>query len=110
MAYAFGKLEERLVNAFFHFIPDGTVIDTVTIGKAAKPAEEEFTDDYKIGDVNSAKYVPQTKDRKREYALATGGYKERTTKIIVACARKLLEIANAVLKRGTPWTPTKAPA
>jgi transposase len=31
------------------------------------------------------------------------------TKIIVACARKLLEIANAILKRGTPWTPTKAP-
>jgi transposase len=26
------------------------------------------------------------------------------TKIIVACARKLLEIANAVLKRETPWT------
>lgn len=32
------------------------------------------------------------------------------TKIIVACARKLLEIANAILKRGTPWMPTKAPA
>lgn len=32
------------------------------------------------------------------------------TKIIVACARKLLEIANAVLKRGTPWTPMTQPA
>jgi transposase len=31
------------------------------------------------------------------------------TKIIVACARKLLEIANAVLKRAAPWTPEKTP-
>ncbi|MCV0395783.1 MAG: IS110 family transposase [Rhizobiaceae bacterium] len=39
--------------------------------------------------------------------LATTG--KHHTKIIVACARKLLEIANAVLKRGTPWTPQKHP-
>jgi transposase len=29
-------------------------------------------------------------------------------KIIVACARKLIEVANAVLKRGSPWTQLKS--
>jgi len=92
MAYAFGTLEERLTNAFFHFIPDGTVISTVTIGKSAKPADEAFTGDYKIGDVNSAKYVPETKDRPREYALESGGYKNRKTKVIIGDAFEITVI------------------
>ena len=83
MPSVIGPLKERLTNAFFHFIVDGTVISTVTIGKSAKPADEAFTDAFKVGDVNSAKYLPKTKDRTREYALETGGYKERTTKSVV---------------------------
>jgi transposase len=36
----------------------------------------------------------------RKRLAATGKHHK---KVIVACARKLLEIANAILKRGTPW-------
>lgn len=79
--YAFGTLKERLTGALIHFIPDGTTISAVVIDKDAKPAAAAFTDDYKLGDVNNSKYVPKTKDRVREFALATGGYKEKTTKM-----------------------------
>jgi len=40
----------------------------------------------------------------RQHLAATG---KHHNKIIVACARKLLEIANAILKRGSPWTAQK---
>lgn len=80
MPYEFGTLKERLTGALIRFIPDGEVISTITIGKAAKPAESAFTDDYSLGRINNSKYVPKTKDRVREWSLPTGGYKERTTK------------------------------
>jgi hypothetical protein len=80
MAYEFGTLKERLTGSLIRFIPDGEVISTITIGKSAKPADAAFTDDYSLGRVNNSKYVPKTKERVREWALPTGGYKERTTK------------------------------
>lgn len=80
MPYAFGTLKERLNGALIRFVPDGTVISTIPIGKAAKPADIAFTDDYSLGRINNSKYVPKTKDRVREWSLSTGGYKERTTK------------------------------
>lgn len=80
MAYAFGTLKERLNGSLFHFIKDGTVISTIAIGKAARPAAIAFTDDYSLGRVNNSKYVPQTVERKREWSKPTGGYKTRTTK------------------------------
>jgi len=80
MAYEFGTLKERLTGALIRFIPDGEVISALTIGKAVKPADAAFTDDYSLGRINNSKYVPKTKDRVREWALPTGGYKERTTK------------------------------
>lgn len=92
MAYAFGTLKERFNGALFHFIKDGTVVSTITIGKAAKPAAIAFTDDYSLGRVNNSKYVPQTKDRKREWALSTGGYKERTTKTVTEDAYEITVI------------------
>lgn len=92
MPYAFGTLRERFNGALFHFIPDGTVISTIIIGKAAKPAYAAFTEDYSLGRVNNSKYVPQTKDRKREWALPTGGYKERTTKTVTEDAYEITVI------------------
>lgn len=80
MAYEFGTLIERLLGAQLHFIPDGEVISTVTMSATAAPANSAFTSDYTIGRVNNAKYTPTFKDRTREWALSTGGYKERTTK------------------------------
>lgn len=80
MPYAFGTLKERLNGALIRFVPDGTIISTITIGKVAKPADVAFTDDYSLGRINNSKYVPKTKDRVREWSLPTGGYKERTTK------------------------------
>jgi|GEM_PF-6415442 len=83
MAYAFGSLKERLVGATLHFIPDGAVVSTVTMSASAAPADAAFTADYRLGHVSNAKYNPKTKDRTREWALDTGGYKERTQKVVV---------------------------
>ncbi len=80
MPYAFGTLKERLNGALIRFVKDGTVISALTISESVKPALIAFTDDYSLGRINNSKYVPKTKDRVREWALPTGGYKERTTK------------------------------
>ena len=82
MAYEFGTLIERLLGAQLHFIPDGTVISTVTMSASAAPANSAFTDDFSLGRVTSAKATGKTKDRTREWALPTGGYKERVTKVV----------------------------
>lgn len=92
MPYAFGNLKERLTGALIRFVPDGTVISTITIGKAAKPAAIAFTDDYSLGRINNSKYSPKTKDRVREWALPTGGYKERTTKTVTEDAFEITVI------------------
>lgn len=84
MAYAFGELKERLMGALIRFVPDGTQIDPapITASNLAAPALAFFDDDYTLGRVNLAKYTPKTKDRVREWALPTGGYKERTNKSV----------------------------
>lgn len=92
MAYAFGTLKERLNGALIRFIPDGTVISTITTGPAAKPAAGAWTDDYSLGRINNSKYVPTTKERKREWALPTGGYKERTNKSVAEDAYEITVI------------------
>ncbi len=96
MAYAFGNLKERLTGALIHFIPDGTDIgdeeDPLIVGASVKPAAVAFTADYSLGRVNNSKYVPKTKDRVREWALPTGGYKERTTKLFTEDAYEVTTI------------------
>lgn len=85
MPAAFGTLIERLVGARVFFAPDGSTIgaSAAAISKTAKPASPATAYlDYELGRVNTAKYVPQTKDRTREWASPTGGYKERTDKIV----------------------------
>jgi hypothetical protein len=100
MAYAFGTLIERLPGATIHFIPDGTTVSSVVMSATAAPALAAFTSDYTLGRISSAKYTPKTKDRTREWALETGGYKERTTKIttedafeatVIDCATALVD-------------------
>lgn len=84
MPYAFGTLKERFTGSQIHFVLDGTDIsedETPSLtSNLIKPVAAFFTDDYSLGRVNNSKYVPTTKERKREWALPTGGYKERTTK------------------------------
>ena len=92
MAYAFGTLKERLTGAGIRFVKDGTTISAIIIGAAAKPAAAAFTDDYSLGRINNSKYVPKTKDRVREWALPTGGYKERTTKLTTEDAYEITVI------------------
>lgn len=92
MAYAFGNLKERLTGALIRFVPDGTVISSITIAAGAKPAEVAFTEDYSLGRINNSKYVPTTKERKREWSLPTGGYKERTTKSVTEDAFEITVI------------------
>jgi hypothetical protein len=92
MAYAFGTLKERLTGALIRFVPDGTVIELITIAADAKPADVAFTDDYSLGRINNSKYVPKTKERVREWALSTGGYKERTTKTVTEDAYEITVI------------------
>lgn len=92
MAYAFGTLKERLNGALIRFVPDGTTISAVVIGADSKPADVAFTDDYSLGRINNSKYVPKTKDRVREWALPTGGYKERTTKSVTEDAYEITVI------------------
>jgi hypothetical protein len=96
MPYAFGTLKERLTGALIHFVKDGTAIGTeetpVASSKSAKPAAAFFTEDYSLGRINNSKYVPKTKERVREWALATGGYKERTTKQVTEDAYEITVI------------------
>lgn len=85
MPAAFGTLIERLVGAQVYFAPDGSLIGAASaaISATAKPASPTTAYlDYNLGRVNTVKYVPKTKDRTREWASSTGGYKERTTKVV----------------------------
>ena len=85
MPAAFGTLIERLVGAEIFLAPDGSLIGTASaaISATAKPATPATAYlDYNLGRVNTVKYAPKTKDRTREWASATGGYKERTTKVV----------------------------
>lgn len=89
MAAAFGTLIERLIGAQVYFAPDGSLIgsSSAAISNVIAPATPATTMlDYNLGRVNTAKYDPKTKDRVREWAVSTGGYKERTDKVIVADA------------------------
>lgn len=85
MPAAFGTLIERLVGAQVFFAPDGALIGAAAaaISATAKPATPATAYvDYNLGRVNTVKYVPKYKDRTREWASATGGYKERTDKTV----------------------------
>lgn len=86
MASKFGQLVERLVGAQIHFVPDGSNLGTVEtpdlVSRTNKPSGAEWTD-YDLGRVNAAAYTPKTKDRTREWALPTGGYKERTDTVVI---------------------------
>lgn len=83
MAYEHGTLIERLIGATFHLILDGTDISDdetpLLAGPAVRPDAEAFTDDFSMGRINSAKHVPKTKDRVREF-YSGGAWRERTTK------------------------------
>jgi hypothetical protein len=96
MAYEFGTLKERLTGALFRFILDGTDISETEVpsltSKLIKPAVDVFTEDFSLGRINNSKYVPKTKDRTREWALETGGYKERTTKQVTEDAYEITVI------------------
>ena len=86
MSAAFGPLIERLIGAQVYFAPDGSLIgaSAAAISATAKPASPTTAyADYNLGRVNTVKYSPKTKDRVREWALGTGGYKERTDKVVV---------------------------
>lgn len=86
MPAAFGTLIERLVGARIFFAPDGSLIgaSSAAISKTAKPASPATAYlDYELGRVNSVKYTPETVERKREWAAATGGYKTRTDKSVI---------------------------
>lgn len=86
MASKFGELVERLVGAQVYFAPDGSNLGTVEVpdlvSKTNKPSGAEWAD-YDLGRVNTAAYTPKTKDRVREWALPTGGFKERTDTIVI---------------------------
>lgn len=101
MPYEFGVLKERLTGALFRFVPDGTVISTITISKVAKPALIAFTDDFSLGRINNSKPVPKTKDRVREHVAETGGYKERTIKTVTEDAYEItvIDYATALFDR-----------
>lgn len=82
----FGSIVERLVGAQVFFCPDGadfSLTETPDLGSVSnKPSGSEWTL-FSLGRVNMAKYVPVTKERKREWAVSTGGYKERTDVVVV---------------------------
>lgn len=86
MPAAFGTLIERLVGAQIYFAPDGSLIGAAAaaISATAKPATPAVAYlDYNLGRVNTVKYAPQTKDRVREWAQPSGGYKQRTDKVVI---------------------------
>ena len=87
MPAEFGTLIERLVGGQVFFAPDGalrgTTATTGALSAVLKPFNVSVYPDYSLGRVNSLKYDPKTKDRNREFASPSGGYKERTTKVVV---------------------------
>ena len=92
MPAAFGTLIERLVGAQAYFAPDGSTIGAAAaaISATAKPATPATAYlDYNLGRINTVKHTPKTKDRTREWASPTGGYKERTTKAVVEDAMEI---------------------
>lgn len=89
MSTPFGTLIERLVGAQIYFAPDGSLIGAAAAAVSnliapATPATSML--DYSLGRVTMIKYDPKTKDRTREWASASGGYKERTDKVVVSDA------------------------
>lgn len=79
----FGTIAERLIGALVDFIPDGEeLISTEPASATEKPVDADWAG-YSLGEVNQAVYRPETVDRVREYAAATGGYKRRTTKVVI---------------------------
>jgi hypothetical protein len=82
----FGSIVERLVGASVFFVPDGedfSLTETPDLASVTnKPATTEWNA-FSLGRVNMAKYTPKTKDRTREWAVPTGGYKERTDTVVV---------------------------
>lgn len=96
MPAEFGTLVERLVGGQVFFAPDGalrgTTATTGALSATLKPFNVSVYPDYSLGRVNMLKYTPKTKDRTREYASPTGGYKERNTKVIVEDAFDLTTI------------------
>lgn len=87
MAAKFGTLVERLVGAEVFFAPDGETIGAASaaISKLVKPATPASAyPDYNLGRVTMVKYDPKTKDRVREWASSSGGYKERTDKVVLS--------------------------
>lgn len=79
MPAAFGTLIERLVGAEIFFAPDGELIGAAAaaISATVKPATAGDYADYNLGRVQKIAYQPTTKDRSREWASPTGGYKNR---------------------------------
>jgi hypothetical protein len=96
MSYAFGTLKERLTGSLIHFVKDGTDVaaeaPATPASNLVKPAPAFFTNNYSLGRINMSKYVPKTKDRVREWAQASGGYKERTTKQVTEDAYEITVI------------------
>jgi hypothetical protein len=87
MATPFGTLIERLVGAQVYFAPDGALIGATSTAISAviapaTPATSML--DYNLGRINTVKYDQKTKDRTREWAAPTGGYKERTDKVVIS--------------------------
>lgn len=90
MSNPFGTLIERLVGAQVYFAPDGTSIGgstpfTTPLAYNVKvSAPTTAYADYGLGRIQNVKYDPKTKDRTREWASPSGGYKERTDKVVVS--------------------------
>jgi hypothetical protein len=83
MPYAFGTLKQRLQGAQIKFIPDGTVIGENTIAVDEAPVLADFTDDYLIGTVALAKYVPTVEERPRKKYVVGSGWKQTKDKLIL---------------------------
>jgi hypothetical protein len=86
MASKFGQLVERLVGAQIWFVPDGENLgseQTPDLVTASNPPGEEDWEDYDLGRVNQAAYDPRTRERTREWASPTGGYRERTDVVVL---------------------------
>lgn len=87
MPAEFGTLIERLIGGQVFFAPDGALRGTTAtsgpLTATLKPFNVSVYPDYSLGRLNALKYMPKTKDRTREWASPNGGYKERTTKVVV---------------------------
>ena len=87
MSNPLGLIVERLTGAQIYFAPDGSTIGATSqpIAYNVVPATPAIAMmDYTLGRVQSAKYVPEFKEFKREYRAATGGYRQKTDKRILA--------------------------